>query len=117
MRFLANENLPFPSIELLRAKGLYVYSVLEESPGITDLEVITVAQTKDLIILTLDKDYGEIIFKYAMSNPPSVVYFRDKGNNPLYPGTTLIDLLTTNEISLNKMFTVIDKDNIRQRKY
>ena len=117
MRFLANENLPFPSITLLRENGLYIYSILEECPGITDPEVITIAQNNELIILTLDKDYGEIVFRYGMANPPSVVYFRDKGNDPLYVATTLINLLTKSEISLDKVFTVIDKDNVRQRRY
>lgn len=61
MRFLANENFPLPSINLLRENGHYVKSVTAELAGISDREVVKIALEEALIILTFDKDYGEII--------------------------------------------------------
>jgi len=116
MQFLANENFPSPSVALLRQNGHKVDSIRETQPGITDGEVIEVARIKSLIILTFDKDYGEIIFKYNSHAPPGVVYFRDKGANPLSAAITLIELIGKG-ISFDQCFTVIDKDNVRQRKY
>lgn len=40
MRFLANENLPLPSINCLRVAGYDVASVSEDSPGVEDAEVL-----------------------------------------------------------------------------
>ena len=71
----------------------------------------------DLIILTFDRDYGELIFKYANDNPPSVVFFREKGISPEFAGLSLINLLTNNEITFTGAFTVIETRNIRQRFY
>lgn len=71
----------------------------------------------DLIILTLDSDYGELIFKNTISDPPAVVYFRDKGSDPLFAGRLLIRLLSKDEISLFNSFTVVEEKNIRQRVY
>jgi predicted nuclease of predicted toxin-antitoxin system len=116
MKFLANENIPLPSVKILRGKGFEVYSIIEEKPGIKDSEVLEIAIKNNLIILTLDRDYGEIIFRFAASNPPSVIYFRDKSNNPLFVGNMLLQLLEQG-VSLENQFTVVDKDNIRQRKY
>ena len=84
--FLANENFPKPSIALLRDNGIEVKSIQEEFQGISDDIVISVAIELNLIILTFDSDYGELIFKHSRDNPPAVVYFRDKGNDPLFAG-------------------------------
>ena len=78
---------------------------------------ITIAQEQKLIILTFDRDYGELIFKYSKDNPPSVVFFREKGNTPGFAGLTLFNLLAKTDISLNGAFTVIEDKSIRQRFY
>ena len=80
--FLANENFPRPSTILLRENGYIVKSIQEDYSGIDDVAVIKMAQEQNLIILTFDRDYGELIFKYAKDNPPSVVFFREKGSHP-----------------------------------
>ncbi len=64
MKFLANENFPFPSIKFLRENGYEIISISEESSGIADSEVLQKASAENLIILTFDSDYGELIFKY-----------------------------------------------------
>lgn len=115
--FLANENFPKPSITLLRNKGFNIKSIQEDSPGLSDEEVINVALDLSLIILTFDRDYGELIFKYSFSNPPSVIFFREKGSNPLFAGLLLCDMLENSGISFTQSFTVVEEKNIRQRFY
>ncbi|HZI68887.1 MAG: DUF5615 family PIN-like protein [Ginsengibacter sp.] len=115
--YLANENFPVPSIEFLRSKGFKIKSIQEEYPGISDGKVIEIASSLNLIILTFDSDYGEIIFKYKKEKPPSVVYFRDKGNDPLFAGEILAKILSDSTISLNGSFTVVEAQNVRQRFY
>ncbi len=115
--FLANENFPRPSTVLLRNNGLIVKSIQEDFPGIRDSQVIEIALNQNLIILTFDSDYGELIFKYAKENPPSVVYFREKGQDPNFAGLILISLLANSNIKLLGAFTVVEPNNIRQRFY
>ncbi len=115
--FLANENFPRPSTLILREHGLEVKSIQEDNPGISDEEVIDIASKLNLIILTFDSDYGEIIFRYAKENPPAVVFFREKGNNPEFAALSLLRLLNNQEIVLSNSFTVIEANNIRQRFY
>lgn len=38
--FLADENFPIASVRLLRTSGLDVVAVIEESPGISDAEIL-----------------------------------------------------------------------------
>jgi len=115
--FLANENFPRPSTNILRQNGYAVRSIQEEYPGISDEEVMGIALEFDLIILTFDSDYGELIFKYAKETPPSVIYFRDKKNVPEFAGNILIDIMNKSNIALEKAFTVIEANSIRQRFY
>jgi predicted nuclease of predicted toxin-antitoxin system len=115
--FLANENFPKPSITLLREKGFHVVSIQEKSAGISDEAVLKEAIDQDLIILTFDRDYGELIFRYAQTNPPGVIYFRHKGSDPLFAGQLMIKLLEEKQLSFQKTFTVIEEKNIRQRFY
>lgn len=115
--FLANENFPRPGIFILREKGFPVKSIQEDSPGIPDDEVIKIALSLDLIILTFDRDYGELIFRYAKENPPAVVFFREKGNVPGFAALSLINLLENSKLKLQGAFTVIENKSIRQRFY
>lgn len=117
MKFLANENFPFPSIKLLRNMGLDIKSIAEDMFGIADSEVIVLAQQENRIILTFDSDYGEIIYRYGIKNPPAVIYFRDKGQHPLLAGQMLQYLVKEKDIILENAFTVIETNNIRQRQY
>src|SRR5690349_13959406 len=113
--FLANENFPKPSTIMLRKNGLVVKSIQEDCPGIEDHEVMKIASDQNLIILTFDSDYGELIFKYAKETPPAVVFFREKGNSPDFAGTALLALLENREVILSNAFTVVEMNSVRQR--
>jgi len=102
---------------MLREKGFTVKSIGEDFPGIGDPEVMQLALDLHLIILTFDRDYGELIFRYANDNPPAVVFFREKGNNPEFAASSLISLFESSDITLSGAFTVIEANNVRQRFY
>lgn len=115
MNFLANENFPKPSVIALREKGHLVKSIQDEQGGVPDEKVVEIAEQEDLIILTFDSDYGEILFKYPRPSIPSVVYFRFKGKAPNEAGNLLLALIEKG-IELKGYFSVIEEQGIRQRK-
>ncbi len=86
-------------------------------PGISDKAVMELAQLESRTILAFDKDYGELIFKYGMPSPTTVIFFRHKGLQPDFAGAFLLKLLQDTSISLINNFTVIEEENIRQRRY
>ena len=63
MIFVANENIPLDSIDLLRENHHNVISIKEQTPGISDVTVLNLAKENNAIILTFDKDCGEMIFR------------------------------------------------------
>ena len=114
--FLANENFPAPSIAAIREAGYTVRSIREESPGIPDEAVIQAAIESGLVIITFDKDYGEIIFRHGLPSPPPVVFFRAKGVAPQWAAVRLLEIMDTGKL-LTNCFTIVDEMTMRQRIY
>jgi predicted nuclease of predicted toxin-antitoxin system len=59
LKFLGDENLDSQIVERLRLDGHIVWYVIEMQPGISDDDVLNLANTEGAILLTFDKDFGE----------------------------------------------------------
>ena len=60
MRLLADENVPGPLVSALIEAGCDVSWIRTIAPGISDKEVLALAIQAERILLTFDKDFGEI---------------------------------------------------------
>ena len=60
MRFLADENVSRLVIERLRADGFEVISIGESRSGATDKDVLAAADAEGCILITEDRDFGEL---------------------------------------------------------
>jgi predicted nuclease of predicted toxin-antitoxin system len=63
VKVLADENVDFPIIKELRNKGIDVDSISEKNGGIADEEVLEIANKSGRILITADKDYGELVYR------------------------------------------------------
>jgi predicted nuclease of predicted toxin-antitoxin system len=63
MRFLANENFPGAAVIALESAGHDVVWVRVAAPGATDPDVLAWAAHEERILLTFDKDFGELARK------------------------------------------------------
>jgi predicted nuclease of predicted toxin-antitoxin system len=115
MQLIADENFPLISIRLLRQSGYDVTSVTEDSPGIEDTEVLARAVNEQRIILTFDRDYGELIYRFRLPAPKGVIYLRFRPHSPEEPASLLLNLLQTEELQFEGRFTIVERDKIRQR--
>ncbi|MCC7117137.1 MAG: DUF5615 family PIN-like protein [Anaerolineales bacterium] len=115
MIFLANENFPLTSIKLLRSAGYRVIAVSEEMAGAKDSLVLSRAAKEKLIILTFDRDYGDLIYKAHLPVPEGVVYLRFDPDTPSEPYERMMSLCKIEGLSFKGKFTVADRQRIRQR--
>jgi predicted nuclease of predicted toxin-antitoxin system len=69
MRFRANENFPLDAVTALRTAGHDVAWVRADAPGSTDRQVLDRAIAEERVLLTLDKDFGEMAFHSGL--PPA----------------------------------------------
>ena len=70
-----DENVENYWVELLLKKGYEVYSIREKHQGISDLQIIEIVKKHQGILLTEDKDFGELVFAYGITNI-TVVFLR-----------------------------------------
>jgi len=115
MQFLANEDVPLASIRRLRAAGYNVASIIEDSPGAKDESVLSWAHAEQRIILTFDRDYGELIYRRRLPTPVGVAYFRFAPITPEALAERFIELLEVGHITLEGQFTVVGRSWVRQR--
>ena len=115
MKYLANENFPKTSAKILKERGWDIEHIGETNMGIRDEEVMEVAISEHRIIITFDSDYGELVYKHGY-RPPGIVYLRIKKFTPEYPANLLLKLIVEEELKIDGLFTVIDDNQIRQRK-
>ena len=115
MRWLANENFPGASIRLLRTGGHDVAAIIEDAPGSEDTGVLARGASERRIILTYDRDYGELIFHRRLASPAGLLYFRYEPPTPEEPAARIQQLLNTPGLVLEGMFTTVERDHLRQR--
>ncbi len=108
MKLLANENFPKASVLLLREFGYDITSIGEDHPGISDQSVLEMAQNQQRLIITFDRDYGELIFKYDYKPDQGVLYLRLSEYSPEAPTKIVDDLRLSNGMTKNilVMFSV-----------
>ncbi len=84
MRILANENFPGEAVEALRDRGHDVAWVRTDSPGSTDRDVVHRAAAEARLLITFDKDFGELAFRAGRSSAAGIVLFRIAPSSPLH---------------------------------
>lgn len=93
VRLLANENFPLPALRALRAAGVQLESVGEQMPSASDGEVLTYAAANGLVLVTFDRDYGELIFERRAPAPPSILFLRQGSYPPTWPAEAVLAAL------------------------
>ena len=114
MRFVADENFPRPALEALRNAGWEVFSVAEERPGISDEEVAALCSENQRVLLTFDKDFGELLFRRGLSVGSGVVLFRLIPESPEEAAEVALAVVKS-QPHLDGTFCVITRDRIRVR--
>jgi predicted nuclease of predicted toxin-antitoxin system len=68
VRLIADERCDFTIVVHLRAAGYDVLAVIETMAGASDEKVIEVARSERRLLLTEDKDFGQLVFAAAKQN-------------------------------------------------
>ncbi len=82
MKFTADEGVDAAVVKILRENGHDVYYIAEEEPSIPDTAVLNIAALRDDILITSDKDFGELVFK-NLSPHKGVILYMKRGKIPI----------------------------------
>src|SRR5439155_9442899 len=76
MRFLLDESAELRIAAFLKQAGHDVTSIAEDHPrSIQDHEVLAIANAEQRILITNDRDFGELVFRQQLPHA-GVIYFR-----------------------------------------
>ena len=114
MRILANENLPLDAVVSLQADGHDVWWVRTEAPGISDVEVLDLARRDNRLIVTFDKDFGELAFHAHLPVTSGVILFRLRAASAAQIAKFISSVLKSRD-DWPGSFAVIDNFRIRIR--
>jgi predicted nuclease of predicted toxin-antitoxin system len=114
MRILANENIPGPVVRALRDRGHDVVWVKEDMAGATDHDVLARAGRDKRLVVTFDKDFGELAVRADLPASSGVVLLRLKGNDPEVDNARAIRALTSRD-DWSGNFAVVTDDRVRLR--
>ena len=114
MRWLANENFPGDAVELLRAHGHDVAWIRVDSPGLPDPQVLARAVTEQRVLLTFDKDFGELAFRSRLPAACGVILFRFTHRGREQDIGKVVRTLTSRDDWAGAFWTVTDR-GIRRR--
>jgi Domain of unknown function (DUF5615) len=115
VRFLANENFPGAAIGALTDAGHDIVSVRTSAPGMTDPEVLAWAAREQRVLLTFDKDFGELAGKASLPAGCGVILFRLPMPKPGDVGQRLAGLIAGRN-DWSGHFSVIQPGRVRLRK-
>lgn len=112
MKIIADESVDYAIIQALRVKGFDIYSITEESPGIDDLKVLALSLHFKSILMTEDKDFGELTYRLNERHYGIILIRLSKV--PRNERIKLVtDLLADYAEKLIGKFTVISEQGIR----
>lgn len=114
MRFLADENFPRDAVLALQQQGHDVVWIRLDAPGSSDQEILTRAQAEERLILTFDKDFGELAFRFGLPATSGIILFRLPPLKPASLIDIVISVLATRS-NWSGLFSVVESDRIRIR--
>lgn len=111
MKFLVNANLGRKFTNLLKEAGYDAVLIKDVAPKATDEEVLFLAVREKRIIITNDKDFGELIFQ--LGRPTSgLILLRTLTTNP----EKRFELVSSILDKAKDKFIVVSESRIRMRR-
>jgi len=114
MRLLADESVDAPIVTRLRSDGHRVDYVAEMAPGLSDDVVLDHASRGGAILLTADKDFGELVFRLGKATH-GMVLSRLAGLSSIAKSQIISDALRIHGQEMPMAFTVITPAAVRIR--
>ena len=115
MKFVADENIDIEIIEDLRKIRVDIISIAEDFFGISDVDVLKVANENRALLITADKDFGELVFRRGEISE-GVILLRIFGIPQKEKVKTVLEVFKDHSSEFEGSFTVIKKNKVRVKK-
>jgi predicted nuclease of predicted toxin-antitoxin system len=114
MTFVADQCVAGPIIDRLRADGWSVVAIRDVAPVIQDPNVLDLAVQSGAVLLTEDKDFGELAYREALPHCGIVLIRLDELRRDQRAGVAA-EAIRQHQSELPGAFTVITPAGVRIR--
>lgn len=115
MNLLADENVDGQVVERLRRAGHVVEYVAEMASGIPDDDVLARADDLGCVLLTADKDFGELVFRQKRANH-GVLLLRLNDLPSADRAALVVNIVERHHAELAGAFSVLTSRTLRIRR-
>lgn len=115
MKFLVDVGVSNKVEEYLESSGFDTKCIREIDPRLKDIEIIKIASEENRIIVTMDKDFGELVFKSSQAHA-GVLLLRLENETSNSKVKIVKSILENYSNELNNNFCVFHKGKLRIRK-
>jgi predicted nuclease of predicted toxin-antitoxin system len=115
MRIVADESVDGRIVDRLRRAGHDVIAIAESCVGMPDDQVLAKADAAGFLLLTADKDFGEIVYRRQMAHC-GVVLLRQAGLSIDVRADAVLAVVASHAAELSAAFTVIAPESVRIRR-
>jgi predicted nuclease of predicted toxin-antitoxin system len=112
MRFLVDECTGTSVADWLKNENHFVFSVFEQWRGASDDAIIEKCRQENFILITSDKDFGEMVFRNQKVHN-GIILVRCSPNNFMKRIEVLSKLLKNYSDRLENNFVVVSNENVR----
>jgi predicted nuclease of predicted toxin-antitoxin system len=114
MNLLADEGVDRQIVVRLRQTGHKVFYIAEMDCGVTDDIVLEQANQHGALLVTADKDFGELVFRLGRLNN-GVILLRLAGLSPEKKADVVMSVLRDHAAQMQCAFSVISPGAVRIR--
>lgn len=112
MRFLVDECTGTKVAEWLREQNHEVFSVFDEARGMTDDDILTKSFSENRILITNDKDFGEMVFRERRKHR-GIIFLRLEDERAANKIEVLRRLLENYAEKLPEQFVTVTETKVR----
>ena len=112
MKFLADESCDFAVVRGLRQARYDVLAICETAPAMDDMDVIQLAGKEKRILITEDKDFGQIFYSFT-GKKHTVILIRYPNNIRQALVLDVVSLIKAHGKKIVGCFVVVQPGRIR----
>jgi predicted nuclease of predicted toxin-antitoxin system len=114
VRWLADECVAASLVRSLRSAGQDVLYVAEFAVSLADAEVIKLASGEGRLLLTVDKDFGELVFRRGQA-VPGLILLRVDAEKAQLVNVRLLEAVDRFGEGLFGRYVVVEEGRFRSR--
>lgn len=109
-KIVADESVDFRIIQALKNEKFEVIAIFEQTPSISDNEVLEIAVKHQALLIIEDKDFGELVFRLQLPHM-GILLIRIEDNS--FKIKSAVETILDHFSELKGSFSVLTKDRLR----